>query len=95
MKILSQAYDMANRITDMTNNPKEALQKAGVTRADLEKAKSLMNNPMASMILGDKRQTIIDGLNKAETLFDDFNLPTEQAPVSELEQMQRNLATLK
>lgn len=86
---------MANRITDITKDPKEALQKAGVTRQDLEKAKKLMNNPLASFVLGDKRQSVLEGLNKAETLFDDFNLPTEQAPVSELEQMQRNLATLK
>ena len=86
---------MANRITDITKDPKEALQKAGVTRQDLEKAKKLMNNPLASFVLGDKRQSVLEGLNKAETLFDDFNLPTEQAPVSELEQLQRTLATLK
>lgn len=85
---------MANKITDMTNNPREALQKAGVTRADLEKAKKLINNPMASFILGDKRQSVIDGLNKAESLFEN-DLLMEQSPVSELEQMQRNLAKLK
>lgn len=94
IQILSQAYDMANKITDITNNPKEALEKAGVTRADLEKAKRLINNPMASMILGDKTQSVIDGLNKAESFFGD-NLLTEQAPVNELEQMQKNLAALK
>ena len=91
---LSQAYDFANRITDMTNNPREALAKAGVTKKDLEKAKNLMNNPLASFLLGDKRQSVVDGLNRAESLFED-NLITEQAPVSELEQLQRNLQTLK
>lgn len=85
---------MANKITDMTRNPKEALEKAGVTRADLERAKNLINNPIASFVLGDKRQSVIDGLNKAESLFEN-NLLIEQAPVSELEQMQRNLALLK
>ncbi len=94
MQILSQAYDMANKITDMTNNPQEALAKAGVTKADIEKAKRLINNPLAGMILGEKRQSVIDGLNKAESLFGDNSL-TEQAPVNELEQMQRNLALLK
>lgn len=78
----------------MTNNPREALAKAGVTKKDLEKAKNLMNNPLASFLLGDKRQSVVDGLNRAESLFED-NLITEQAPVSELEQLQRNLQMLK
>ena len=95
IQILNQAYDMANRITDMTKDPKEALQKAGVTRQDLEKAKKLINNPMASFVLGDKRQSVLEGLNKAEGFLNDYSLPTEQAPVSELEQLQRTLATLK
>lgn len=94
IQMLSQAYDMANKITDMTSNPKEALEKAGVTRSDLEKAKKLINNPLAGMILGDKRQSVIDGLNRAESLLGD-NLLAEQAPVNELEQMQKNLAMLK
>ena len=85
---------MANKLTDITQNPKEALERAGVTRADLERAKSLINNPIASFVLGDKRQSVIDGLNKAESLFEN-NLLIEQAPISELEQMQRNLALLK
>lgn len=85
---------MANKITDMTSNPREALEKAGITKEDLERAKQLINNPMASMILGDKRQAIIDGLNKAESLFEN-NLLAEQTPVNELEQMQKNLAMLK
>ncbi len=92
MQLLSQAYDMANKITDMTSNPKEALEKAGVTRQDVEKAKQLLNNPMASLLLGDKKQSVLEGLNKAESL---FSSQTEQTPVSELEQLQRTLATLK
>lgn len=78
----------------MTNNPREALEKAGVTIKDLEKAKTLINNPIASFILGDKKQSVIDGLNKAEHLFEN-NLLTEQTPVDELEQLQNNLKLLK
>lgn len=85
---------MANRITDMTQNPRDALEKAGVTKEDLVKARNLVNNPMASFVLGDKKQAIIDGLRRAESLFED-NSFTEQAPVNELEQLQANLARLK
>jgi hypothetical protein len=94
LQMLSNAYDMADKITNMTNNPREALEKAGVTKSDLEKAKQLINNPMAGFILGDKRQSVIDGLNKAESLFDN-SLLAEQVPVNELEQMQKDLAMLK
>lgn len=80
----------------MTQNPKEALEKAGVTREDLEKAKQLVNNPMANLILGDKKQSVIDGLTRVESLFDtQVSSPIEQAPMSELDQLQANLARLK
>ena len=96
MQLLSQAYDFANKITDMTQNPKEALEKAGVTKQDLEKAKKLINNPVAGFFLGEKKQSVIDGLNKAEMFFNgQINSLSEQAPVSELEQLQANLARLK
>lgn len=93
---MSQAYDFADKITDIAQNPKEALEKAGVTKEDLEKAKRLLNNPMAGFILGDKKQSVINGLSKAEDIFNgQVNSPTEQAPVSELEQLRENLARLK
>lgn len=96
MQLLSQAYDFANKITDITQNPKEALEKAGVTKQDLEKAKKLINNPVAGFFLGEKKQSVIDGLNKAEMFFSgQINSLSEQAPVSELEQLQANLARLK
>ena len=80
----------------MTQNPKEALEKAGVTKQDLEKAKKLINNPVAGFFLGEKKQSVIDGLNKAEMFFNgQINSLPEQAPVSELEQLQANLARLK
>ena len=96
IQLLSQAYDFANKITDITQNPKEALEKAGVTKQDLEKAKKLINNPVAGFFLGEKKQSVIDGLNKAEMFFSgQINSLSEQAPVSELEQLQANLARLK
>ena len=96
IQLLSQAYDFANKITDITQNPKEALEKAGVTKQDLEKAKKLINNPVAGFFLGEKKQSVIDGLNKAEMFFNgQINSLSEQAPVSELEQLQANLARLK
>lgn len=83
----------------MTQNPKEALEKAGVTKQDLEKAKKLINNPMAGFVLGDKKQSLIDGLARVEALFNEqpsqISSFTEQAPVNELEQLQANLARLK
>ena len=80
----------------MTQNPKEALEKAGVTKQDLEKAKKLRNNSVAGLFLGEKKQSVIDGLNKAEMFFNgQINSLPEQAPVSELEQLQANLARLK
>ena len=80
----------------MTQNPKEALEKAGVTKQDLEKAKKLINNSVAGLFLGEKKQSVIDGLNKAEMFFNgQINSLSEQAPVSELEQLQANLARLK
>lgn len=72
------------------------MEKAGVTKQDLEKAKKLINNPVAGFFLGEKKQLVIDGLNKAEMFFNgQINSLSEQAPVSELEQLQANLARLK
>lgn len=96
IQTLSNAYDFANKVTDLTNDPKVVLEKAGITRKDLEKAKALINNPLFSMLLGDKKQVVLEGLNKAENFFNyENNLFVEQAPTSELEQLQANLARLK
>ena len=37
LQMLSNAYDMADKITNMTNNPREALEKAGVFCEETEK----------------------------------------------------------
>ena len=96
LQALSSAFDMANQITDITNDPGEALRKAGVTREDLQKAKNLVNNPMASLFLGGNKQNIIAGLDRAESFLDNkVNSFAEQPPADELEQMQANLARLK
>lgn len=96
IQTLSNAYDFANKITDLTNDPKVVLEKAGITKKDLEKAKALINNPLFSMLLGEKKQAVLEGLNKAENFFNGGNNSlAEQAPASELEQLQANLARLK
>lgn len=100
IQLLSQAYDFANKITDATQNPKEVLEKAGVTKQDLEKAKKLLSNPIASTLLGDKKQAVMNGINAAESFFNDnqmnqINSVAEQAPATELEMLQANLASLK
>jgi len=51
---------------------------------------------MAGFFFGNKKQSVIEGLNRAEALFDkQVNSLSEQAPVNELEQLQANLARLK
>lgn len=97
----SKAYDFASGVLSATTNPQEALQKAGVTRADLDKAKKMLNSPMAGMVakfFGASKDDIRKCLDSLDGLFNDappVNLPAEQAPASELERMQANLARLK
>ena len=96
IQLLSQAYDFADKITNITNDPAEIIKKAGITKQDLDRARKLLNNPIAGFFFGEKKQSIIDGLNKAEMFFNEqINSLSEQAPVSELEQLQANLARLK
>lgn len=96
----SRAYDFANGILSATTNPQEALQKAGVTRADLDRAKNMLNSPFAGMIakaFGASKDDIRKYIDSLDGLFGapPVNLPAEQAPASELERMQANLARLK
>lgn len=69
----------------------------------IRKAKSLINMPVVGWLInkyGSKEQ-LLNELNRLEQLFEPNgfnqvnNSPMEQAPVSELEQMQANLARLK
>lgn len=97
---LSQAFDFANGILNATQNPQEALQKAGVSAADLTKAKALLNSPFAGMVAkacGTTKEDMMRGLSNLDGLFGGASVspPTEQAPASELERMQANLARLK
>lgn len=97
---LSQAFDAANKITDMTRNPVEAMQKAGITAEDLNTAKRLINNPLSGFIinrLGAKREDILAGIDKAEALLKPGtnNLSVEQAPTDELKSLQESLARIK
>lgn len=96
---LDKAYDMASTILNTTQNPQEALQKAGVSRADLEKAKGLLNNPFAGMVakvFGTTKEDMQRGLERVESMLTPLpeNSQAEQAPVSELERLQNNLSRL-
>lgn len=95
LQTLSQAYDFANKLTDLTNDPRVVLGKAGITIQHINQARQLLNNPMAGLILGESKQKILEGLNKAESFLSGNNSLTEQSPVNELEQLQKSLATLK
>lgn len=97
---LSSAYDAATQIMNVAQNPTDALQKAGVKREDLERARKLLNAPMAGLViksLGVNKEQLVDGLNKAESLFDcaPVNTLPEQAHGDELGRLQANLARLK
>lgn len=97
---LSQAFDVANQITDATRDPVEALRRAGVTPADLQTARKLINNPMSSFVLnriGAKKDDILAGIDRAEALLRGGvdSLPVEQAPADELSSLQENLARVR
>lgn len=99
-QVLSQAFDTANKITDITKNPVEAMQRAGITANDLATAKRLLNNPLSGFIvnrLGVSKEEILAGIDKAETLLKSGtnSLPMEQAPVDELKSLQDGLARIK
>lgn len=104
-KMMSQAFDFASQITQITNNPKEALERAGVSAQDIKTAQTLLNNPAGNFIikcLGGDKNEIIQGLKKAEEIFNDTGTPVlpyssmaEQAPVNELQELQATLARLK
>lgn len=91
---------MANQITDATRDPVEALRRAGVTPADLETAKKIINNPMSGFVLnrlGAKKDDILAGINRAEELMRGSanSLPVEHAPTDELSSLQENLARVR
>lgn len=99
---LSQAFDFANQITSVTRNPEEVMQKAGITLENVRTARTLLANPFGEMIvkcLGGDKQTILSGLSKAEQMLGGAALKqisfAEQAPASELDELQATLARLK
>lgn len=91
--MLSRAYDVATNILQGSNNPQEVFQKAGIDRASFEKAKSLLNHPLAGWAiqkLGCNKDDLLKGINTAESVYD-----TEQAPASELDRLRENLKRIK
>lgn len=97
LQTVSKAFDMATEISAIAQNPRDALEKAGITREDLKKAESLLNNPLASSVLGyvgANKQDILNTIRQAEGTFNTIT-PVEQAPTGgELEALQKTLAML-
>lgn len=95
-----QLFDLASNIVNGCQNPKEELEKYGVTAETIRKAKSFINFPGVGWLIskyGNKDQVLAD-LDKLEKLFEpsvNNYSQAEQAPASELEQLQANLARLK
>ncbi len=99
---LSQAFDFANQLTSFTRNPEEVMQKAGITLENIKTARNLLGNPFGETIircLGGDKQTVLSGLNKAEQMLNGSTPKqisfAEQAPASELDELQATLARLK
>lgn len=95
---------MANNLLNAANNPEEVFQKAGITRQSLEKARSLLNNPMSGFfinLVGGNKEELLRGLSAAEAYLDTRNLGTpnnsliEQTPASELDKLRENLDKLR
>lgn len=75
----------------MQLSPVEAMKKVGVTSSEIEQAKNLLNNPLASGIasmFGADTKSIKEELDNVSA---PHNSPTEQAPVDELERLRNNL----
>lgn len=104
---LSKAFDAANNLMEVTQNPAEVIQKAGITLEDIRKAKTYINNPFAGGLLsliGGNKEEILRGLGVAETFLSNNTTSvtpisngslSEQAPVSELDRLMSNLSHIK
>lgn len=97
VQTVSKAFDFASQIASIAQNPREALEKAGITQDDIKKAQMFLDNPFASTVLGAigaNKQDMLNSLQRAESVFN-VNTPMEQAPVGgELERLQETLAML-
>ena len=94
--VFGQLFDMASGIVNGSVNPKEVFERQGITVDTIRKAKTWLNFPGVGWLInkyGSKEQLLKD-LDKLECFFEGKPL-IEQAPISDLEQMQRNLTSLK
>ena len=90
---LSKAFDATSDIMSMANNPQEALIKAGITKEDLSAIEKHLNNPMANLILspfGINTKQAKDVINQLKG-----NSQAEQSPVSELDDLEKALRSIK
>lgn len=95
--VFGQLFDVANNILNTCSNPIEELKKYGVTYDTVKKAKSFLSFPGVGWLVNKygNKEDILKDLEKLEKIFEGNQSLIEQAPVNELEQMQRNLAMLK
>ena len=90
---LAKAFDTTSNIMNMANNPQEALNKAGITGDDINKIEGYLNNPMAKLLLGPlgvdttEAKRVINQLKGSSQ--------TEQAPVSELDSLEKTLKSIR
>lgn len=95
-----QLFDLASRIVNTCQNPKEELQKLGVNANTIKMAKGFINFPGVGSLINKygNKELVLKDLDKLEKLFLSENQNSsvvEQAPANELEQLQANLAKLK
>lgn len=90
---LAKAFDATSNIMTAANNPQEALQKAGITGADINKIEGYLNNPMAGFML----KALGVDTTEAKRVIDQLKgqPQTEQAPVSELDALEQTLKSIK
>ena len=96
-QMVDRAYDIATQITSVARNPQEALQKAGISKEEISKAVTLLDNPLAGTVLsvlGTQKEDVLKYLKTAENSLENNNSFAEQAPASELEALQKTLAML-
>lgn len=95
--LFGQLFDIASNIASTCSNPVAELEKHGVTIETVRKAKTCLNFPGVGWLINKygNKEKILEDLDKLEKIFEGKQPLIEQAPISELEQMQNNLASLK
>jgi hypothetical protein len=93
---LSQAYDVASQIMSSSSSPQDALKKANVSPAVINKLQGLLANPLASSVLKPLGLDVAETKAMLEQLQATPPAPTNGTPQgSELQELQKTLEKLK